>query len=501
MTTVTRSRTAAAPTRHVYDVAVIGSHLGGAIAGALLQKRGHHVLYVEHDGTSAGYTHQGWLLPYAPFVVPNLKACAALEEALTELGLNTIYGRTARLAEPMLQLALPDTRFDVTLDAKQRAREAQRALGEESAAFTRLWDDAASRLERTEPFLKEKPELPPEGMITAWQLKRVIARHPAVSEELETAKEPATALLDSLADFTVNVAERSALASTRPLSMLLQGVHSWPGGRDGLRELVLNRLAELGGDVLAHDASTVVEEIAFEGGRITGIKLVKSDTIYKTGCVIGASDAGALRRLVPDKKKHRDLADLLDGPTAKRVLFSVNWVVQESMLPRGMGEMVLLRPRDPGLGPILVQVAPARRAPGEAPAADDERTVTAGLFVEANLREQGEEQLQELADRINLELDRLMPFTRAKARAISAPYLHASGVRGSRLMPHPLLKLEEPTLLGVTGLPVKAPVKHLFLANREVLPGLGLEGELIAALRASKLVQETLHKSKPLTKQ
>ncbi|MBL8951413.1 MAG: desaturase [Myxococcaceae bacterium] len=501
MSTVKHSRTSAAPTRHVYDVVVIGSHLGGAICAGLLQRRGLHVLYVEHDGTSQGYVHGGWLLPYAPFVLPALKACPSLEEALTELGLNTAYTRTTHLPQPMLQLALPHTRLDLSLDPKHRAKEAQRALGPESATFTKLWEDAASRLERTEPFFKEKPELPPEGMIATWSFKRVIGRHAAITEQLEVPKDGAAALLASLADFTVNVAERNALASTRPFSMLLQGVHSWPGGRDGLRELVLNRLSELGGDVLAHDASTVVEEIAFDGSRIAGIKLVKSDTIYKTSCVVGASDAAALRRLVPDKKKHRELAELLDGPTAKRVLFSVNWVVPESALPRGMGEMVLLAPRDTTLGPILVQVSPSRRAPGEPTAPEDDRTVCAGLFVDANLREQGEEQLQELADRVNVELDLLMPFTRQRARLVSAPYLHASGVRGSRLMPHPLLKLEDPALLGITGLPVKAPVKHLFLASREVLPGLGLEGEIIAALRAAKLIQETLKKSNPLAKQ
>lgn len=502
MTTVTRSRTSPTPTRHVYDAVIIGSHLGGAIAGALLQKRGLHVLYIEHDGTGQGYAHGGYLLPYGPFVLPPLKACPSLEEALTELGLNTLYTRTAHLPQPMLQLALPDTRFDVTTDPKQRAKETQRALGEQGPAFTKLWDDAASRLERTEPFLKEKPELPPDGMIGTWQFKRVVGRFPAVSEELELPSEPAAAaLLTSLADFTVNVSERHELASTRPISMLLQGIHSWPGGRDGLRELVLNRLSELGGDVLAHDASTLVEEIAFDGSKVAGVKLVKSETLYKTNVVIGASDAAALRRLVPDKKKHRELADLLDGPAAKRVLFSVNWVVPESALPRGMGEMVLVQPKDATLSPILVQVSATRKAPGEVAAAEDERTVCAGLFVEANLREQGEDQLQELADRVNAELDTLMPFTRAKAKLVSAPFLHASGVRGSRLMPHPLLKMGEPALLGITGLPLKAPVKYMYLASREVLPGLGLEGEMIAALRAAKLVQETIKKSNPLAKQ
>jgi phytoene dehydrogenase-like protein len=297
------------------------------------------------------------------------------------------------------------------------------------------------------------------------------------------------------------VDHRDGLSSTRPLSLLLQGPHTWPGGRDGFRELLLNRLSELGGDVLSHDASTVVEEIAFEGNKVAGIKLVKSDTVYKAPCVIGASDAAALRRLISDKRKHRALAELLDGPAAKRILFSVNWVVPESALPRGMGQTVVVAPADAGLSPILVQVGPARAAPGEPPVSEELRVVCAGTFIEGSVRDMGEDQLVSLSERISQELDRLMPFTRQTAKVVSAPYLHASGVRGARLLPHPLLKLDGESLLGVTGLPVRAPVKHLFLAGREVLPGLGLEGEVIAGVRAAKLVQETIKKANPLAKQ
>jgi hypothetical protein len=40
-------------------------------------------------------------------------------------------------------------------------------------------------------------------------------------------------------------------------------------------------------------------------------------------------------------------------------------------------------------------------------------------------------------------------------------------------------------------------VKNIVLAGREVLPGLGLEGEFFAGLRAAKLVQEMLKKKTP----
>ena len=57
------TRATTGPTRHVYDVAVVGGQLSGAIAATLLARRGYQVLYVEHDGTGAGYAHDGWLLP------------------------------------------------------------------------------------------------------------------------------------------------------------------------------------------------------------------------------------------------------------------------------------------------------------------------------------------------------------------------------------------------------------------------------------------------------
>jgi hypothetical protein len=42
--------------------------------------------------------------------------------------------------------------------------------------------------------------------------------------------------------------------------------------------------------------------------------------------------------------------------------------------------------------------------------------------------------------------------------------------------------------LGVTGLPVRAPYRNLFFAGREVVPGLGIEGEFHAGLQAANVV-------------
>lgn len=157
---------------------------------------------------------------------------------------------------------------------------------------------------------------------------------------------------------------------------------------------------------------------------------------------------------------------------------------------------MLFETDDAELQHILVQLMPARRSGESSP--DDMRVVCAAAFIPASARELGEDHLKTISDRISKQLEKLMPFSRARLALESAPYLHAGGVRGSRMLPHPHLQFDEPGLLGITGLPVRSPAKHLFLANREVLPGLGFEGEVLTAIRVARMVQETLPKNDPL---
>ncbi len=481
----------------MYDVAVVGGQLSGAIAAALLARRGYQVLYVEHDGNGNGYQHDGWTLPYAPFVLPPLKSLASLEEVAAELGVTTALQRSLRLADPMLQLIRPGMRLDVCPNAARIATEAKRVLGLEAGpVFATAFGSAVSAGERSDLFLREKPDLPPDGLFSKFKFNRLVERHSAATEPSSLTDAPLEKLVKGLSKFLTYSMTIEALAATRPLALALTGLHTICGGREGLREVFLARLRELGGDVLLHDESTVVETLAFDGNHLTGLKLVRSETIYKTSCVLGATDAGALRRLLPDKKRHRALSETLDGAQTKQILFTLNQILPERALPRGMGELVLWESDDPELGPMLVQVQPARRS--AEPAGEEMRTVCAAAFVPATARDLGEEHLKTLAVRLAKQLERLMPFSKSKVMLDSAPYLHASGVRGSRMLPHPLLAFDEPSVLGVTGLPARAPAKHLFLANREVLPGLGFEGEVLTALRVARMVQETLKKNDPL---
>ena len=499
-TQAARLQVPSGPSQHVYDVIVMGSQIGGALAAALLAKRKNRVLLIDHDGTGTGYEHNGFVLPYAPSVAPALKTMPTVEEAFSELGLTTAVQRAMRAHVPELQLVLPSHRVDLHADPTRRRAELAREFGETAEGLLSALTATSTQHEASDAFFKELPELPPEGIFETWGLKKKIGKHPGLETHPRLSNNtPPGALLRGLLSFLTYLDEpTSGLAHTRPLSQVLQSPQRYPGGTDGLRDALVKRLAELGGDVLTRENSDsyIVEEISFDGARFAGVKLLQSDVIYRAPFLVAATDSGALRRLIKDKKKHRGLLEQLDSSSTKSLLFAVNWVVPVASLPRGMGELLLVDTDDPELKPMMIQVHPARLPGGK----EDEslRVICAGVFVPATVRELGEDHLKVLARRMDEQLDSLMPFTREKRVLSSAPYLDAGEVRGSRLMPHPLYSFEAEAFLGITGLKQRTPAKNILLAGREVLPGLGLEGELLAGMRAARLVQEMGKKKNPL---
>jgi phytoene dehydrogenase-like protein len=409
---------------------------------------------------------------------------------------------------------LPRNRVDLHADEARRRTELARAFGDGGAALQEALAQASRQHELGDPFFKDAPELPPDGMFETWAFRKQVRQHPALETPSRLGgDDAASALLRGLLPFVTHMdAPGGPLALTRPLSQVLRTPYRYPGGREGLRELLAKRITELGGDVLTREGheAFIVEELSFEGGRFVGLKLLRSDTLYRGSCLVAATDAGALRRLIADKKRQQSLATHLDLSTTKRFLFTVNWVVPTEALPRGLGELTLLQSQpaegEEDLGPLLLQQHPARLVPGKEQGGKDvplkeeegQRVVCAGAFVPASARDLGEDHLREIAERIDAQLAALLPFVKERRVLRSAPYLDAGGVRGSRLLPHPLYTFEAEAFLGVSGLGQRTPVKNLLLAGREVLPGLGLEGELLAGMRAARLVQETLKKKDPL---
>jgi len=491
------------PTNVVYDVIVLGSQLAGAVTGALLVKRGYRVLFVDPDGLGPHYEHKGYQLAYAPSMLPHLRRMPPAEAALTELGIGVdLFRALDGGAVADLQLLFPRHRVDLSVEPERRAAELAREFPAEKDAILANLGAAQARAEATDPFFRLALPFPPEGFFERRAVKKAAQGCPPVLADGEIfealARTPFADALRSLGRFLTHLedGEAGSLARLRPLAQLLHGACRYPGGYSGLREAVRARLADLGGSVLgAPHAPAEVEELLFDGGRFSGIKLHGSSNVYRGECLVCGMDVAALSALIPPRAKKRHLADLLESVRVRRHLFTVNMVIKDEGLPLGLKELALVHPGDEHHGPVLLEVQRARKAGKDGAG---ERVLCASALVAHNEHSNSDERIKSVADRLEKVIEDLAPFVEQHVVERSVPSLHARHFKGTRIVYHPLLEVDADHVLGIAGLPHRTPCKNLFLASREVVPGLGLEGEFLAATRAATLVQGVIKKHDPL---
>jgi hypothetical protein len=470
-----------APSRHVYDVIVVGGQLGGILATALLARRGLQVLHVPHDGLSARYTHGDVKLPFAPFFIPPIKAVPAFDETLHELGLTTAVGRAMHLVP--LQLLEQDRWFELSHDEKRRGPELARVFGADAEGFDELMRKAQAAGDASDSFFQGHPDLPPEGFFGRWKFKRQLARFPGLG--LDTPL-PSDALVRKLATFVGSVEKPGTLSRARTLGRALAGPAIFQGGREGLWQAIADRARELGADVLASDEA--IERLVLEGGT-TGVRLTKTDTIYRAGFVVAATDLDALTRLVPEKLR-KAAAKVLPTVAAQKALLTLNLVLPERALPRGLGALALVDAPALEGGALLLQVGPSTKP--------DDRVMTIQVVAPIALRTGGEPAIRALIAQVHAALARVMPFTKPHFTLESTPWIDAVHVVAGRAEVAPLFQLPPGAWLGAAGLTTGSPWKHVLLAGRQVLPGLGFEGEVLAAQRAVKMVESSHKKNDPL---
>ena len=492
-----RPRIAPGPSRHVYDVLVLGSELGGALAAALLAKRGLRVLWAEHAHLVPGYEHEGFLFGSPPYLVPPFRLWPMVESCFTELGLTTGFQRALKPIGPW-QIILPRHRLDLPADTPRRLAELQREFGTGGSRVAETLTALAAMPEGSDPFFRFLDDFSPGGWLERLRLKRRAGRvEGLIRPSPLSADEPLEALLSSAVPFLVQQEPAGPLAVTRVLGQLLRGPLRLPGGREGLRETLGKRFTELGGTLLPQEGliGRAVEGVEFDGPQVV-LRVRGAEAVYRAQWLVAAMEPALLAALLPEDGPGKKVGEHLGRLTPRRLVLTVHWVIPEKVLPRGMGDLVLM---DGGqTGPVWIQVQATRRA-GTRGEEESLRTVSASAVVSAGVRDAGESGLRLPAAGLERALEALMPFAVAQRVARSVPLVDGPGpLAGAG--PQIVYGAVEGSPTGLEGLGVRTPAKNVLFAGREAILGLGLEGELLGAARAAALVHEHVRKRDPLRK-
>ena len=493
-------------TQRVYDVCILGSQLGGVVAGALLARRGFRVLHVAHDDPGFHYADHGYVLPFGPAVIPSPRHLPAAEAVLSELGLVTDVTRALVASHTDLQLLLPRHRVDLSRDASVLRSELRREWPADAEALEAGFAQLATQFDFASFFLRASPPLPPAGLGERWTVRKALraaSSAPGAPPEPVGEARPFRGMEGHELVRSLLVAHRfltyldgapSPLSLVRLLGGAFRGTHRLPGGLGTLREMVRRRIAESRGELRGGPG-----EPALAGGlemsrnRVEAVRLAGSPDAHVARAFVAATDSERFLALLPEEARASRQAAPLRRVRAARQLLVLDLVVKASALPPALGENVLAL-RDPGAGDgldnaVFLQVLPARRdaskgageraEPGDVVA--DERVVCASAFVPAGI---GGDALREAAGRIREAVAEAIPFFERHLVAESVPLL-AAPERAGQSQVHPLYRSEIDDGLGIGGLPVRSPWRNLLFAGREVVPGLGVEGEFYAGIQAA----------------
>jgi phytoene dehydrogenase-like protein len=472
-----------------YDVVVLGSDLAATVGGAVLAHRGFRVLMAGVP-VEERYTIGPYSLPRAPLAFVGIEG-PTLKRIVGELNLVQLLRRRLEPNRPAYQLLLPDHRLDIGDDL---GRELAREMPDAAAPFETAAARAAEVSAAIEGILSQDLILPPDGFWDRRDANRVAARLPATDEDLLAAlpdRHPLRCAYTLPARFGAAFDEVGPVSLARLGDLHRRGTFRLDGGREGLRNLLLDRLKTHSGEVRP---DLEPRAILTKRGKVTGVQFEgRTETVGCTHvlCGLGADRVAQLVSDGGEKPPKRLVEAAAIVPSAHR--YVVHLVAPLDALPDALGRLAyavgdLAEPLE-GANALSLHLA-------------DGYGQHAVLSVEALAPDPSPAALRTLRTLLRQKLDKLLPFVDRHLLLVHSPHdgIAPEGVDGERGQASPPLPMEPiwhmpaDRPLGFCGLPHSTGIKHLLLASRQVLPGLGVEGELAAGWAAARIVLQTERK-------
>ncbi|MEM1415201.1 MAG: hypothetical protein AAGH15_09885 [Myxococcota bacterium] len=481
-----------------YDVIVLGTSLRGLLSGALLAKRGFRVLVLGQGELPFRYAAGGRTWPRRPYTFLAAHSPVA-RRVLSELTLLQLFRRRAAAMDPSFQVLLPRQRFDVTTEPAFLGRELEREFPAVKRALEDFHASVRRRMGELDRVMERDLVFPPETFLERRELARATAHLPADGDASDPLAELALGH-----PFRQAVATPAAFASDLDPSELpvlggLRGYGAWwlgsarlEGGYEWLESALVERITTANGEVRRRES---VESIEVRRGVVQGVTLSRAGERISCGHLVAAGSALGLRRLLPDRGAALgELFERLGEPTARRHRYVLHALVRAEAVPEGLARNAFLVGPEPSAetGRVRLELGPMGETHEDVPV----RRLTAEVLTTSD------HALGALRERLLARLEDAIPFLREHLLLVDSPH-DGRGVddvrtgtelpvdepwsRGPSTMT-PLFAHPVRGALGVTGLPLRTPLKRLLLGGPHAAPGLGEEGAFLTAWGVARII-------------
>jgi phytoene dehydrogenase-like protein len=490
--------------RRHFDVVVIGRSLGCLTAAALLARRDFRVLVLGHGEPPPSYGWQGRRLARKVFSLP-FGETPVWRRVLVDLAQSQTFRRQTRRIEPAFSLLAGSHRLQIPRERAAFASEVRREFPEVQPVVDELWSTLALADRALEAALSRDVPFAPVGFFERLRARRWLGALPFASDSLRGLldklpgghiyREAAFLPAVFLGDWGCPESELPLLGAARLQHDFMRHGLSFEGGADGFEDFLVQRIRAHGGRC---ELGERADGFTFRRGRISGVVMAGGEETIGADQIVTGLDGRALvelsegRGLSPSYARWPELK-----PTLGR--FVVSCWVRSAGLPEPLGHEAMVLP-----GP---DVRGAARPPLHVQRLRDEADSSVEQLVAEVLVPLGQVRRgSELRGVVLSCLREQFPFIDRHLLLSDSPHdglpltLHEHGqtreiervhLRGGSPRPEPMQPLwraEPAGLLGLAGEPIVGPVRGTLLVGKTVFPGLGQEGELLAAWSAASRV-------------
>lgn len=479
-------------TTRYYDAIVLGNELGPLLAGALLARRGARVLVAGNGAFANRYRCFEFTFCRRPFSFTSSES-PVCRRFLAELGLGQKLQRLLSEANPTYQVITKQARVDMRAEPEALRREVERELPHQGDAAAHVLELLARLNGEVDKLLSTDLVLPPSTFLERRQLARAEFQDPSrtqaaalsrVEELLRGELEP---LFTAPCRFETAGPAGSQVAQARQIGAYLFGHQLLDGGRDSLVRLLSESISAVGGDLYPRLKAA---EIAVNRGQVQGVRMFGQDAL--TGCrhvLVDMPHAELARLVAADQQPRTFKAEAKEDVAYGYVL---NLGLNAPVIPSALAHTAFVVTGS-GVGADLIRLEQQPHAtPGRA-------TLCASCTIPATRAQEidGGALRDAMLDRLRW----LLPFLDSHLCVLHSPFdgfgpidLAGNASGDAPTVPHPeqVPRWEIPlpragACLGIGDASHRTGIKGLLQCGRQVVRGLGLEGELLAGWAGARL--------------
>lgn len=506
--------------RH-YDVVILGRTIGALLTAALLSRRELRVLVLGQGLSAPLYKVEEHIMCRRSFTMLSATS-PAFRRVLQDLAQTQRFRQMTSPLDPMFALLDGATRFEVAPDVDLFSREIEREFPEIQQPIAELYTQISSVNAQVDAAF-EKDTLWPPG--TVWE-KLETGRHASGLPLTEMRSQDSSLLARMPHDHAFRrVVELPALFASHtgltpsdldPLSVArlhgswTRGIHSLPRGEHDLEEFLVSRIEAHGGSCQLDRRATA---IVVKRGRVAGVIEDGEEVPTATSTIVSAGTGEVLADLSGGEGITRKAKDNWPRVEVVGGRFVVSLLVDDRGLPAPLPRESFLVSAGPSLPDIHLQrfseaaLRADRRAEGDPPPPPPRSLLVAEMLLPAT----GGLHLLGAREAVLAALRPYLPFLDEHLLCVDSPHdglpawIYREGAAGRRSRSeierfqlrtiHPTaepmvarLVVSPPGYLGLGGEPLRGPIPGTYLVGPSVLPGLGQEGEVLAAWGVSKIV-------------